>query len=170
MSSVILQYLACSMGKLYLHFKFSISLGIYHSLVIILTLGIWRWYTKLTKHMWKEGSEFHVKCSLNPQGEGINDVFAKRKLLRQISVNVSVLEIQRARRSCKVISISIPSTAERMWGLQNITFLSKKSKGQQKLERKQHTLRCSFRWAKASLEIIPVFCSDLRFPFNWLRY
>ena len=93
-------------------FTFWISLSICHNIVIALTLGVWRCYTKLTKHMWKEDSRFHVKYSLNPEGKGINDVFAKRKILRQINVNISVLETWRTLRSCKVISIPVPSITE----------------------------------------------------------
>lgn len=57
---------------------------------------------KLIKHMLKEGSRFHLKYSLYPEGKGVNDGFAKREVLRQISVNISVLETQRLLRSCKV--------------------------------------------------------------------
>lgn len=107
-----------------------------------------------------------MKVSLNPKGKGINDVFAKRKILRQINVKVSVSETQRALRSCKVTSVAFPSIIECVRVLQHITFLSKKSTGQQKLERKQHTLRCSFRGATVNHEIMSVFCTDPNLPFK----
>lgn len=92
--------MASGMGKII--FTFWISLSICHSIVIALTLGVGRWYKKLKKYMWKEGSRLHLKYSLYPEGKGINDGFAKRKILRQINVNISVLETQRMLRSCKV--------------------------------------------------------------------
>lgn len=107
-----------------------------------------------------------MKVSLNPKGKGINGVFAKRKILRQFNVNVSVFETQRALRSCKVISVPVPSIVECVRVLQHITFLSKKNKGQQKLERKQHTLRYSFRGATVNHEITSDFCTDPNFPLN----
>ena len=61
---------------------------------------------------WREGSRFRVKCSSNPGGKSVSGVFTKRKILRQISVNISVLETWRTLRSCKVVSIPVPSIAE----------------------------------------------------------
>lgn len=57
----------------------------------------WKMIKKLTEHMLNEGSRFHVKHFLYPEGKGINDGFAKREIQRQISEYFSVRDSENAK-------------------------------------------------------------------------